>query len=76
MPGWIPTFSGQEARKALVAQWGLPNTCPREGEDHFGNCRVLFVDDERDGAPVAYWVPCRAVVRRPNNSPRAVEARG
>jgi hypothetical protein len=57
---WIPTFSGTEARRALVRQWGLPNSCPRQGESPLGaRCRLLFVDDANDGAPVAYWIPER-----------------
>lgn len=74
MTSWIPTFSGREARKALVALWGLPNACPRQGEDLFGNCRVLFVDDENGGAPVAYWIPGPTAGHTPSTSPRVVEA--
>jgi hypothetical protein len=57
----LPTFSGDDARRALVRRWGLPNAWPREGEVLFGSCRVLFVDDDRDGKPVAYWIPQRHV---------------
>jgi len=53
----IPTLSGQQARRDLVARWGLPNVAPRAGERVFGRCRLLFVDDVHDGQPQAYWVP-------------------
>lgn len=53
----IPTYTGDDARKALCSKYGLPNAAPRPGESFFGDCRVLFVDDYDDGKPVAYW--CR-----------------
>ena len=74
MVRWIPTFSGSEAREALVRLWGLPNSCPRPGESLFGNCRVVFVDDENDGVPVAYWIPCSLAADSPNSSGRVDEA--
>jgi hypothetical protein len=53
----VPTFSGARARRALVAAHGLPNSYPRRGEFFLGRCRVLFVDDEQDGKPMAFWIP-------------------
>lgn len=53
----IPTYRGVEARRELTRRWGLPWADPRKGESLFGNCRILFVDDDNDGTPVAYWVP-------------------
>lgn len=53
----IPTFSGWDARRALVRAWGLPNAWPRVGESIFTHCREMFVDDFDGGRPKAYWVP-------------------
>lgn len=53
----LPTFYGKADRKALVSYWGLPNAVPEPHESLFGRCRLLFVDDEYDGAPVCYWRP-------------------
>ena len=53
----IPTFKGREAWKRLTRKWGVPNSCPRPKESNFGRCRVVFVDDDNDGEPMAYWVP-------------------
>lgn len=53
----IPTYSGREKYKELFRRYGCPNSAPRVGESHFGSCRVLFVDDDNDGKPMAYWVP-------------------
>ena len=53
----IPTFSGRDARRALTRRWGLPNTAPRPCDPFFGNSRCVFVDDDDDGRPVAYWLP-------------------
>lgn len=51
----IPTYYGKEAYKKLVRRYGLPNAAPKKGESLFGKCRVLFVDDDNNGRPVAYW---------------------
>lgn len=53
----IPTYTGKEAHRMLLRKWGLPNSCPRPNEGFFGRGRVLFVDDDDNGCPVAYWVP-------------------
>ena len=53
----IPTFHGTEERIRLTRLYGLPNSYPEPDESLFGRCRVLFVDDFRDGKPVAYWSP-------------------
>lgn len=54
LPG-VPTYRGRLARRELVARYGLPNAYPRKGERLFGAGRVLFVDDDKDGRPVAFW---------------------
>ncbi len=59
----VPTFYGEPARRALVAQWGLPSSAPTPRQVAelgllaylAGRCRLLFVDDFADGTPVAYW---------------------
>ena len=51
----VPVFTGITARKELTWKWGLPNTYPEQGETMFNCSRVLFVDDDRDGLPVAVW---------------------
>lgn len=51
----LPVFQGKQAYKELFRRFGIPNAAPRPGESLFGNCRSLFVDDENDGQPVAYW---------------------
>ncbi|RLC88672.1 MAG: hypothetical protein DRJ03_02005 [Chloroflexi bacterium] len=56
-------YSGKEARKQLTRLWGVPNSCPRLGESYFGRSRVVFVDDDNDGKPMAYWVPDKEVRR-------------
>jgi hypothetical protein len=53
----IPVYTGRRARRGLTRMWGLPNACPRLGEPLFGRSRVVFVDDDQDGQPMAYWVP-------------------
>ena len=55
----LPTYSGKDARLALTRRWGLPNTAPRAVESHFCSCRLMFVDDDRDGMPICYWIPER-----------------
>lgn len=57
----IPTYHGKEAYRKLSRRYGLPNAAPEKGESLFGRCRVLFVDDDDNGRPVAYWTykkPC------------------
>ena len=62
IPG-IPTYTGRAAYKELFSRWGVPNSCPRLGERHFGRSRVLFVDDDNDGEPQAYWIPGGSATR-------------
>ena len=52
----IPTIRGHDARAWLVSAFGLPNAYPQKGEFLFSRCRELFVDDEEDGKPVAFWI--------------------
>lgn len=53
----IPTIRGRCARRALVSAFGLPNAYPQKGEFLFRPCRELFVNDDEDGKPVAFWIP-------------------
>ena len=60
----LPLFRGKEARRQLFKRFGLPNAHPRKGEPLFGISRSLFVDDEQDGKPIAFFDE-EAVVRSP-----------
>lgn len=59
----IPTFHSWADRRELLRRWGLPNSAPTPAElAKWGqlaflrpHTRDLFVDDDRDGEPVAYW---------------------
>jgi len=53
----LPTYHSRGMRCRLTRRYGLPNAAPHPGEDVFTTDRVLFVDDDRDGAPIAYWEP-------------------
>lgn len=60
----LPTYTGRASREALTALWGLPNACPtlaeREADPaycYLRTRRVLFVDDDDHGRPVAVWEP-------------------
>lgn len=54
----IPTFHSPYMRKVLFDRYGIPNAAPHDDdEDLFKSKRVLFVDDEKGGKPVAYWEP-------------------
>ena len=54
----VPTFREPADRKRLVREYGLPNAAPLPGQSLFTRgCRELFVDDDRDGEPVAYFLP-------------------
>jgi hypothetical protein len=53
----IHTYHSSFVRRMLVAWYGLPNAWPRRGESVFKTRRELFVDDEQDGLPVAFWEP-------------------
>lgn len=55
----IPTVRGSWWRRTLMRRYGLPNAWPTRGERVFGSCRLLFVDDNLDGKPIAYWEPCK-----------------
>lgn len=64
MPG-IPTIYEPDGRgpirRSLTQAFGLPNADPLPGrpiEDvHRGNCRLTFVDDDRDGEPIVHYQP-------------------
>jgi hypothetical protein len=58
----IPTYQGAACRRLLVGQFGLPNAAPFPGEFLFTCTREVFVDDDHDGRPVAYWIPDPAVL--------------
>jgi hypothetical protein len=60
----VPVFAGRQARRALVALFGLPNAAPTRAERqrlgplaYIRTRRVLFVDDWNGGAPRAVWEP-------------------
>lgn len=66
MSARIPTFRGRRHRSRLFRLYGLPNVWPSDRDVKrngalapFRRARVLFVDDDRDGAPVAFWLPSR-----------------
>lgn len=57
-------YTGQEARDWLVCRYGIPNAFPTDKAiNEFGvgayirASRVMFVDDENNGEPVALWQP-------------------
>ena len=50
----LPVFHGPAARKELTRRFGLPNAVPQPGESPFKASRVLFVDDDHEGKPIAY----------------------
>lgn len=52
----VPIVAGEEARRFLVINYGLPNAYPEPGKLPFNARRLLFVDDD-EGRPVALWVP-------------------
>lgn len=51
----LPTFHTPAMRRLLNALYGLPNAAPRDDEMPWNTRRVLFVDDDDDGRPIAYW---------------------
>jgi len=58
----IPTLHSWGDRRDLLRRWGLPNSAPTPAElakwgllAFLRTTRQLFVDDDRDGEPVAYW---------------------
>jgi hypothetical protein len=60
----VPVFRGRQARRALVALFGLPNAAPTTDEwarlgplAVIATCRLVFVDDWNDGQPQAVWLP-------------------
>jgi hypothetical protein len=68
----VPVFTGEWARRALVALFGLPNAAPTADETRrlavlacLSTRRAVFVDDWKDGQPRAVWLPDEA---RPDSS--------
>jgi hypothetical protein len=59
----VPIFRGQAARGALTKLHGLPNAAPEQSglegirEEFSRECRLLFVDDDQSGRPMAVWLP-------------------
>lgn len=60
----LPIYTGEPARRALASLWGIPNACPSRLErDRLGvlaylnTRRLLFVDDDDHGRPIAIWEP-------------------
>lgn len=53
----VPTYCGREKYRELFNRYGPPNVAPVAGGPIFSrDARVLFLDDDLDGKPVAYWV--------------------
>lgn len=51
----VPMFTGREAYRALFAGYGIPNGVGVGDDSPWNPSMTLFVDDDRDGEPVAWW---------------------
>jgi hypothetical protein len=70
----LPAFEGREARKELVRRFGLPNAAPMIGEKIFSCTRCMFVDDDQDGKPIAYWIRRQSSVQEKPSQDQSSQA--